>query len=258
MSSAISAFLLVTAFLTALLSGVLGMAGGLVLMGALALVLPVSAAFVTHGILQFAANGWRAMLHWRHISLPIVVNFALASALAAAVVALLSWMPSKPWLFLLMGLVPMLVWLPKDRLRLDAARPWQARLSGFLVTALNLTAGVAGPLLDIFFVRTDLNRHQIVATKAATQVFAHLAKIIVYGLPLWNAALGSGTTAQVTAALPPLWLFAIAIPLSALGTWCGGLILDRISDVNFKRVTAWVVTAIGLLYLYKAATLFIA
>lgn len=250
MNSAIAAFLLATAFLTALLSGVLGMAGGLVLMGALALVLPVSAAFVTHGILQFAANGWRAILHRQHVSWPIVGNYALASAVAAGVVALIAWVPSKPWLFLLLGLVPMLVWLPKERLQLDAARPWQARASGFLVTGLNLSAGVAGPLLDIFFVRTALNRHQIVATKAATQVFAHLAKIVVYGLPLIGAA-GSG-------AMPPLWLFAIAIPLSALGTWCGGKILDRISDVNFKRVTAWVVTAIGVLYLYKAAVLFLA
>lgn len=258
MSGAISAFLLVTAFLTALLSGVLGMAGGLVLMGALALMLPVSAAFVTHGILQLASNGWRALLHWRHINLPIVGNYALASLAAAAVVALLAWVPSKPWLFLLLGLVPMLVWLPKERLRLDAAQPWQARLSGFLVTALNLTAGVAGPLLDIFFVRTELNRHQIVATKAATQVFAHLAKIIVYGLPLWSAAMDSSPAGQGAEALPPLWLFALAIPMSAIGTWCGGLILDRISDVNFKRVTAWVVTAIGLLYLYKAAILFLA
>jgi uncharacterized membrane protein YfcA len=250
MTSATAAFLLATAFVTALLSGVLGMAGGLVLMGALALVLPVSAAFVTHGILQFAANGWRALLHWRHVRWMIVANYALASALAAGLVALIAWTPSKPWLFLLLGLVPMLVWLPKDRIQLDAARPWQARLSGFLVTALNLTAGVAGPLLDIFFVRTDLTRHQIVATKAATQVFSHLAKIIVYGLPLLAAAR--------TAQLPPLWLFAIAIPLSALGTWTGGLILDRISDVNFKRITAWVVTIIGIIYLYRAATLFFA
>lgn len=249
MSGAISAFLLVTAFLTALLSGVLGMAGGLVLMGALALVLPVSAAFVTHGILQLAANGWRAILHWRHISLPIVINYALSSAVAAGVVALLAWVPTRPALFLLLGLVPMLVWLPKDRLQLDATKPWQARLSGFLVTALNLSAGVAGPLLDIFFVRTALNRHQIVATKAATQVFAHLAKIIVYGLPL----LGS----SAVSVLPPTWVFAVAILLSAAGTWTGGLILDRISDVNFKRVTAWVVTAIGVLYLYKAAILFL-
>ena len=55
MGAGVSAFLIVAAFLTATLSGIFGMAGGLVLMGALAFVLPVSAAFVTHGILQLVA-----------------------------------------------------------------------------------------------------------------------------------------------------------------------------------------------------------
>jgi uncharacterized protein len=43
------------------------------------------------------------------------------------------------------------------------------------------------------------------------------------------------------------------VPLSMLGTVCGGWVLDRISDVNFRRWTAWIVTAVGLLYLVKAA-----
>ena len=84
MSSFAAAFLIVTAFLTALLSGIFGMAGGLVLMGALAFVLPVSAAFVTHGLLQLVANGWRAILHRQHIAWPIIWNYAIASAVAAA------------------------------------------------------------------------------------------------------------------------------------------------------------------------------
>ena len=159
------------------------MAGGLVLMGALAFVLPVSAAFVTHGILQLVANGWRAVLHRQHVAWRIIANYALASAAAAGVIALVSFAPSRPLLFLLLGLVPMLVWLPRHWIQLDAAKTPHALISGFLVTLVNLTAGVAGPLLDIFFVRTALTRHQIVATKAATQVFSHLAKILVYGTP---------------------------------------------------------------------------
>ncbi|MDO8379597.1 MAG: sulfite exporter TauE/SafE family protein, partial [Phenylobacterium sp.] len=63
MSALAALFITVLAFVTATLSGVFGMAGGLVLMGGLALVLPVSAAFVTHGVLQLVANGWRAILH---------------------------------------------------------------------------------------------------------------------------------------------------------------------------------------------------
>ncbi len=241
------ALLAAIAFLTAMLSGIFGMAGGLVLMGALAFLLPVSAAFVTHGILQLVANGWRAILHRQHICWPILFTYGLASAAAGGVIALVAFAPSKPLLFLLLGLVPMLVWLPKNWVRLDAAKPAHAALSGFLVTGLNLSAGVAGPLLDIFFVRTDLTRHQIVATKAATQVFSHLAKIIVYGAPL--------VLAGEKGALPPLWVFALAIPLSLAGTTIGGWVLDRISDGNFKRWTAWIVTAIGLFYLAKAGSL---
>jgi uncharacterized membrane protein YfcA len=244
-----AAFVVGMAFVTATLSGVFGMAGGLVLMGALALVLPVQAAFVTHGLLQLVANGWRSILHRRHVRWDIVGWYALASLVAGVTVALLSFTPSKPLLFLLLGLVPGLTWLPQRWINLDASRPAQAFLSGLSVTGLNLTAGVAGPLLDIFFVRTELTRHAIVATKAATQVFAHLAKILVYGAPL---VAGAG------AAMPPLWVFVLAVPLSMAGTAVGGLILNQMSDVNFKRWTRWIVTAVGVAYLVQAAQLFAA
>lgn len=247
MSLVSAVFVICLAFVTATLSGVFGMAGGLVLMGGLALVLPVSAAFVTHGMLQLVANGWRAVLHRQHVRWDIVGWYALASALAGGLVALVSLVPSKPALYLLMGLVPFLLWLPQRWISLDAARPPQAFASGLMVTGLNLTAGVAGPLLDIFFVRTALSRHAIVATKAATQVFAHLAKILVYGTPLLTSP---------AADMPPWWMFAFAIPLSMLGTVAGGRILDRMSDVNFKSWTRWIVTGIGVLYLAQAAQLF--
>lgn len=249
MSALAALFILVLAFVTATLSGVFGMAGGLVLMGGLALVLPVSAAFVTHGLLQLVANGWRAILHRRHVSWRIVAIYALGSLIAGVVVSLIAIAPSKPFLFLFMGLLPALLWLPQDWIKLDASRPGQALLSGILVTGVNLTAGVAGPLLDVFFVRTALTRHVIVATKAATQVFAHLAKIIVYG--------GLMLRTHDGAAMPPLWLFALAVPLSMLGTAAGGRILDRLTDVNFKRYTRLIVTAVGILYLVQAGQLFL-
>ncbi|MET3526976.1 sulfite exporter TauE/SafE family protein [Phenylobacterium koreense] len=241
-------FVIAAAFLTATLSGVFGMAGGLVLMGVLPLVMPVSAAFVTHGLLQLASNGWRAALHSRHVRWGIVGWYAAAAAVAAGVVALISVVPSKPVLYLLMGLVPGLLWLPQRWIRLDAANPPQAFVSGLMVTGLNLTAGVSGPLLDIFFVRTGLTRHAIVATKAATQVFSHLSKILVYGTPLLT---------NPNKDLPPWWMFAIAVPLSMAGTVVGGRILDRMSDVNFRNWTRWIVSGIGALYLVQAAQLFL-
>jgi len=243
-----SLFILAAAFVTATLSGVFGMAGGLILMGALALVLPVQAAFVTHGLLQLVANGWRAILHRRHVRWDIIGVYAAGSLLAALVVAALTFTPSKPLLYLLLGLIPGLLWLPKRWIRLDAARPAQSLVCGVAVTGVNLTAGVAGPLLDIFFVRTELTRHAIVATKAATQVFAHLAKIVVYGAPLM---------ARPRDGLPPAWVFAVAVPLSMGGAVVGGAILERMSDIDFKRWTRWIVTLVGLTYLLQAARLWL-
>jgi len=241
-------FLIAAAFITAAISGVFGMAGGLMLKGAIALVLPVSATFVTHGLLQLVANGWRAVLHRRHVGWSIVAVYAFGSLVAGLIMAALAVEPTKATLYLLMGLVPFVLWLPQGRLQLDASRPPHAFISGLAVTGLNLTAGVAGPLLDVFFVRTKLNRHQIVATKAATQVFAHLAKIVVYGAPL-IAVGGRG--------LPPWWLFVLAVPLSMAGTVVGGRILERMDDINFKRVSRLIVTATGLLYLAFAVRLYL-
>ncbi len=242
------ALILLAALITSAVSGVFGMAGGLMLMGVLALVLPVSAALVTHGLIQMAANGWRAILHRKHVQWRIVGLYAVGSAVAGAIVAFLSYAPSKPLLYLLLGLVPGLTWLPRRVLQLDAAKPVHAVASGLLVTGLNLMAGVAGPLLDIFFIRTDLTRHRIVATKAATQVFSHLAKVLVYGAPLVRAG-GTG--------MPPTWVFVAAVPLAMLGTVAGGQILDRMTDRRFISWTRLVVTGIGAIYLAQATQLYL-
>jgi uncharacterized membrane protein YfcA len=251
MSLSIGAFIIAASFLTAAISGVFGMAGGLMLKGALALVLPVSATFVVHGMLQLVANGWRAILHRKHVSWRIVGIYALGAFTAGALIGLVVYEPTRATLYLLMGLVPGLIWLPQGWVKVDASRPGQAYICGLSVTGMNLTAGVAGPLLDVFFVRTALTRHQIVATKAATQVFSHLMKIVVYGAPL--LAVGAGKSG-----VPPLWVFAFAIPLSMLGTAAGGLVLDRLSDVDFKRYLRLILTVIGAVYLAQAVRLYLA
>lgn len=239
--------LLSVVLITATISGVFGMAGGLMLMGALTLAMPVSAAMVTHGAVQFVSNGWRAILHRKHIAWRIIVLYGAGSAIAAGLLALATYQPSKAWVYLLLGLVPGLAWLPSKSLRLDAARTPDAVLCGLSVTGLNVLAGVSGPLLDVFFVRTELTRHQIVATKAATQAFSHTVKMVFYGAPL----LGATATG-----MPPWWFFALAAPLAMIGAWLGGFVLDRLSDVNFRNWTRWIVTALGVVYLVQAVFLF--
>lgn len=237
------AFVVLAAFVTATVSGVLGMAGGLLLMGALLLVLPAATAFVVHGLLQLVSNGWRAFLQREHVRWGVLGWYAAGATAAAAAVAAVSYVPGKALTYLLLGLVPGLVWLPKGWLDLDAQRRPHALLAGVAVTSVNLVAGVAGPLLDVFFVRTAMGRHSVVATKAATQVLSHAAKVLVYG-----AALTGGQRV-------PYGVVLAAVPLSMLGTAVGGRLLDRLTDASFTALTRWVVTGIGGVYLAQAAAL---
>lgn len=239
-----AAFLLLATFATAFISGVFGMAGGLILMGALALVLPVASAMVVHGMIQSVSNGWRAVLHISWIDWRILVIYLAGSALAAGGLAFASFELSKAWLFILLGLVPAVVWLPKRVLHLDADKPHHAVACGFVVTGLNVVAGVSGPLLDVFFANTLKDRRTVVATKAATQVISHGVKIAYYILP----ALGSRD-------LPSLHWLLVAAPLAVLGTTAGARFLALMSDVQFRQWTKWIVSAIGLLYVVRGVLL---
>lgn len=243
----ISALLLAAVLVTATISGVFGMAGGLILMGVLALIMPVPAAMVTHGLVQGVSNGSRALFLLGDVRWDVMGFYLIGAAMAAGLLALVVFTPSRPVVFLLLGLLPGLLWVPKARLALDAARPVHAVLCGVGVTGMNVAAGVSGPLLDLFFVRTELTRHEIVATKAASQVIAHGVKIAYYGLPMLTGASAAG--------LPPLWALVCAAPLAFLGSFLGTRILHRFNDAGFKQWTKLIVTGIGGLYLVRAGLL---
>lgn len=245
MSPAIVGVILIATLLTAAISGVFGMAGGLILMGVLAAMLPVATAMVVHGAVQMVSNGYRAFLWRQYIDWRVFRRYALGALSGFLVLLLVAWRPEARAVYLFLGLTAMLVWLPKSWLRLDILQRGQAELAGLAVQALNTLGGVAGPLLDIFFVTTDMDRRAIVATKSVTQVLAHLVKIVFWGVPVMAAA--------GEAAFPPVWFFVMAVPLSMLGTTLGGKLLERMSDVDFKRAMKWLVTAIGAAMLLKAA-----
>jgi len=50
---------------TSFISCILGMVGGMILMGVLLALLPLPSAMLLHGVVQLAANGWRALMSGR-------------------------------------------------------------------------------------------------------------------------------------------------------------------------------------------------
>ena len=71
---------------TAFLSGLFGMAGGLILIGVLLTLMPLPTAMVLHAITQMASNGWRAFL-WRAPH-PLAAGLGLSDRLRAGARAL--------------------------------------------------------------------------------------------------------------------------------------------------------------------------
>ena len=180
--------ILLTTLITSFISGIFGMAGGLILMGVLAALVSVATAMIIHGAIQMVANGYRAFLLRGDIDWRVFGLYALGAAGGVLALFFVSWTPDKRVLYLLLGLTPMLIWLPKDRLHLDIKRTSHAVFAGFGVQGLNTLAGVAGPLLDLFFVRTEMTRQQIVATKSVTQTLSHLIKVGFWSVPVVSAA----------------------------------------------------------------------
>ncbi|MEL6569799.1 MAG: sulfite exporter TauE/SafE family protein [Pseudomonadota bacterium] len=242
--------ILAASAITAFISGIFGMAGGIILMGVL-IALPsvtVASAMIIHGAIQMVANGWRAYLIREHIDWIATRRYAVGAAIGVAGLFAVTWVPNKQQVYLVLGLLPLLIWVPKERFHLDIQRRRDAIGAGIVVQALNTIAGVAGPLLDLFFVNNEMTRQEIVATKSITQTLSHLIKIGFWTVPVVSAA-GWG-------AMPPAWFLAAAIPIAMTGTWAGGRVLAIMSDVNFKAWMKWLVTAIGAVMLVRAAGLY--
>lgn len=253
MTSLAALIILAASAITAFISGIFGMAGGIILMAVLISLASVSVAMamIIHGSIQMVANGWRAFLLREHIDWKGFRAYSIGAIFGIAALALVfltDWRPDKQLVYLVLGLTPMLVWLPKERLDLDFQKRSHAIFAGFGVQALNTIAGVAGPLLDLFFVRNAYTRQQIVATKSVTQCLSHIVKVAFWTVPVVSTS-GWG-------AMPPVWFFALAIPIAMSGTWVGKQVLARMEDANFKRYVRWIVTAIGGVLLLRAAGLY--
>jgi uncharacterized membrane protein YfcA len=86
---------------TAFLSGLFGMAGGMILIGVLLTLMPLPSAMVLHAITQMASNGWRAFLWRSHIRWRTVSIYLIGCAVALAAWSITRYVPDKPVALLL-------------------------------------------------------------------------------------------------------------------------------------------------------------
>jgi uncharacterized membrane protein YfcA len=233
MSLILTAAICLTMVATAFLSGIFGMAGGLVLIGVLLVILPVPEAMMLHGVTQMASNGWRGLLWIRHVRWGAIVAYLAGCAAALLLWSLWRYVPSKAVALLMLGGAPFLVRLVPARFRPDPESIVQGTLYGAVCMTLLLLTGVAGPLLDSFFLGGKFDRREIIATKAVCQIFGHAAKLVYFGAMIDQAA-----------TVDPL-VAGLAIAASMLGTSLAAKVLERISDAQFRAWSNRIITAIS-------------
>lgn len=243
MSASLMLGLVSTMVATSFLSGIFGMAGGLILMGVLLALLPLPEAMALHAVTQMASNGWRGLLWWRHVRWRAAATFLAGCALAFVIWMHWRYVPSTPVAFILLGLSPFVIRLVPADLKPDPERLTQGLLYGSASMTLMLFAGVSGPLIDAYFLGRTLDRREIVATKAVCQMAGHGAKLAYFGSLVDQAA---------SLHLP---MAAAAIAASMVGTSLARPVLERLSEAQYRQWATRIIITIAAFYLVQGGYL---
>jgi len=232
----------ITIIVSSFLSGVFGMAGGMILLGVLLNYFDVAAAMILFSIIQIFANGWRA-LQWRQYVLwPIFFWYVLGAAIAFSVMYAIAFVPNKAMVYLTLGLMPFAVEALPARMRPNIEWKGVPFVTGMLTTVIQVLSGVGGLFLDIFFQKSMLDRKTTNATKAVVQSLSHIIR-------------GTYFVSLSGAADVPLGWSVPAIILAIGATSLAPFVIERMTDHSFRQWTRLIIFAISIIYLVRAAML---
>jgi len=233
-----------TVVVSSFLSGVFGMAGGMVLLGVLLVYLDVASAMILFSIIQFFANGLRVAQWWSFVRWQIVWLYCVGGAVAFGGMRLIEFVPDKALVYLLLGLMPFVVEAVPITARPNIEWRGVPFITGVLTTIVQFLAGVGGVFLDLFFQKSMLDRKMTLATKAVVQTLSHVLRA-VYFLSL--APIGDAVT------IGPLLL---SVVLAIAGTALAPYVIERMTDHGFRQWTRALIFGISAVYLVRAGSLY--
>jgi uncharacterized membrane protein YfcA len=223
--------LTVVAFATAMLSGILGMGGGMLLLAVMFCFLPHGEAIPTHAAVQLVSNSTRSLAFIRHVDWRTLGRFVVGAIPGGAVGLWLRWSlgppdEAEPYLKTLVGVyILVAAVLPKPKSRDgQAGRWWDFPLLGLVAGAAALTVGAVGPLIAPLFARRRFVKENLSATKALCQMFLHLVKIPAF------LAFGGIDVQRLG------WLALVMSVAVIPGTLLGKRMLRYVSEDNFIRL----------------------
>ncbi len=237
--------LIIVAFITSIISAIIGMGGGVTLLGIMAIVIPEGYMVVAlHGIIQLVSNITRTTIFREHVYQPILKKFfiGIVPGLLCAVLIIIGLInyfnlnsASELKIDFLKPLIGIyIIWFlylkKKRRIQSDKIFLLIGSLSGLVTVFI----GAAGPLIAPFFIDRDLTKENIVATKAACQAIGHLGK-----MPIFIYFFGVNYLHHWSVLLP----LVLAV---YFGTKIGKKSLGLLSEQFFKKLFRLVLTIIAI------------
>ena len=242
MTPSVLAIIGVTIVFSSFVSGVFGMAGGMVLLGVLLAYFDVATAMIFFSIVQGVANAWRVVQWRQYIRWPIIGWYVVGAVISFAVMWSIALVPDKAMVYLLIGLMPFLVEALPASMRPNIEWQGVPLFTGLVTTVIQILSGVGGLFLDIFFQKSMLDRKTTNATKAVTQSFSHIVRALYFGSL-------SGVVDL------PIWATGPGILLAVAGTSLAPYVIERMTDHGFRQWTKAIIFAISSIYLVRAAWL---
>ena len=233
--------LVVACFVTATISGILGMAGGIMLLATMLCFLSHADSIPTHAVVQIASNGTRVMAFLKNVDWRTLGRFVTGALPGAAIGMVLLWVlgqpeQSEPYLKTLIGAFILLAtYLPKPKGDGAHRERWfDFPAIGLFAGVAALTVGAIGPLIAPVFARRGFAKERLIATKATCQLAIHTLKIPAFLLVRDLDVSRLGTLALV--------MICMVIP----GTLLGKRVVKGVSERHFKIAYRVALTLAGL------------
>lgn len=210
--------LTLASFVTSLISGALGLGGGVALLALMAALVPPAALIPVHGLVQLGSNVGRSMLMARHVERTTLLPFVLGSAAGALLGGALA--VDLPASAVRIGVGLFILW--SISFKPPAFFRRAAALTGGVSSFLSMFFGATGPFVAGYVRALNLDRMGVVSTHATFMTFQHLLKVVAFGL--FGFAFG-----------PWLGLIVLMVVAGFLGTMVGERILNRLPEKFFRR-----------------------
>lgn len=220
LTPSIAFILIIASFFTSGLTAAAGVGGGVLMLGLMTYLIPISALIPVHGVIQLGSNLGRSWVQRHYIDWHITRLF-LVGAFFGALAGAILFVELPTWVLQgLLGIfILIMIGIPFPKV--NNPGPFLIASGGLITSFFSMFAGATGPLVATFMHNLFSEHRKMVATHGTTMSVQHGLKVFAFiltGFAFWE------------------WLpLIIAVIASGfIGTWAGTFLLNKLPQKILK------------------------